>query len=204
MIHFNRVFHDFHFWGYPPIFGNPHIEPVSFCFLFPQRKNHFGYASMLRKLWTRMLGSGESTGNMLHSINFLNMNIQYTVDIFIYTRECRTTCTQTYTTIPCHLFYHNGKMECHHFSPFQLGLRTTFSTQVATNVETTKQAQPADFTCLAYHALKASVWWFICGLNWEAICCFLLHPRKLISPAKKGPFQKQMHHLPTMIFRGMS
>lgn len=26
---------------------------------------------------------------------------------------------------------------------------------MATNVETTKQAQPADFTCLAYHELKA-------------------------------------------------
>jgi len=32
-----------------------------------------------------------------------------------------------------------------------------FVITVATNVETTKQAQPADFTCLAYHALKAAM-----------------------------------------------
>jgi hypothetical protein len=37
--------------------------------------------------------------------------------------------------------------------------------QVATNVETTKQAQPADFTCLAYHALKAKI--EIRGRRWE-------------------------------------
>merc|ERR1712054_322846 len=30
-----------------------------------------------------------------------------------------------------------------------------FTLSVATNVETTSQAQPADFTCLAYHAVKA-------------------------------------------------
>ncbi len=77
----------------------------------------------------------------------------------------------------------------------------SFSTQVATNVETTKQAQPADFTCLAYHALKAAVWWTICGLNWEPIYCFLLHPRKLTCPQKRDHLKRKFH-LQTVFFKG--
>lgn len=47
--------------------------------------------------------------------------------------------------------------------------------KVATNVETTKQAQPADFTCLAYHELKVSRGMNIQQACYETVWVGLLH-----------------------------